>query len=314
MVSFAAGAAILAGAAPLPFALCTVFLFAGPHQWVELRYFLSRLPSKFGPVRGFFQVSFAGLVFLISSYILLAFLRQQEVLSGEALYFSYAAWHTLFMLWVVVLAYLRSRDNKRVRWLWILPAAFVFCALAWIGPCWSGLVLVYFHPIIGLWILDRELRRSRPSWVQPYRKCLLLVPVALLSLYFSLSSTPSLDTSEDLAWQATRIAGAGILNNISSHLLVSSHSFLEALHYGAWVLAIPIATGGWRKWLPERLPIVRSSPRLRCPVAVVFAASTFALLGLWLAFALNYSASIDIYFIAAVGHALAEFPFLLWLL
>src|SRR5437763_1362641 len=34
--------AVLAGWLPLGFSIVTVFLFAGPHNWLELRYFMGR--------------------------------------------------------------------------------------------------------------------------------------------------------------------------------------------------------------------------------------------------------------------------------
>lgn len=307
-------AASIAGLAPLAFTLMIVFLFAGPHQWVELRYFVSRLPSRFRPVRKFFLASSAGFFLLVASYIALACLRYQGCLGKDSIYVAYACWHCAFMLWVVLLAYFRSRDNKRVRWLWLLPLAIGFCYLSWIGPWFSGLVLVYFHPLLGLWILDRELLRTRRSWSGAYRKCLLLLPILLAVLYWRLSGAASLSTEDDLAWQATRIAGAGILKNVSSHLLVSLHGFLEMLHYGAWVIAIPLATRGWQKWRLERLAVVRDRPGLRSAVGFAFAVSTVGVCGLWLSFACNYAATVDVYFVLAIAHALAEFPFLLWML
>ena len=47
----AGGAALLAGWAPLGFSIVTVFLFAGPHNWIELRYFLTRTPARWGRLR-----------------------------------------------------------------------------------------------------------------------------------------------------------------------------------------------------------------------------------------------------------------------
>jgi len=35
----------LAGWAPLSFSIVTVFLFAGPHNWLEFRYLLTRMPA-----------------------------------------------------------------------------------------------------------------------------------------------------------------------------------------------------------------------------------------------------------------------------
>ena len=42
-----------------------------------------------------------------------------------------------------------------------------------------ALGLVFLHPLMALWILDRELRRRRPAWLLAYRLCLLGVPLLL---------------------------------------------------------------------------------------------------------------------------------------
>ena len=53
-------AAAFASWLPLQVSIVTVFLFAGPHNWFELRYFLMRLPVRFGKSRNFFVTAFAG--------------------------------------------------------------------------------------------------------------------------------------------------------------------------------------------------------------------------------------------------------------
>jgi hypothetical protein len=54
--------ALLAGWAPLGFSIATVFLFAGPHNWAEARYFLTRLPARWGKLRGFCLFGSGGVV------------------------------------------------------------------------------------------------------------------------------------------------------------------------------------------------------------------------------------------------------------
>ena len=54
--------AALASWLPLQISIVTVFLFAGPHNWFEARYFLMRMPVRFGRSRNFFIVAFAGAV------------------------------------------------------------------------------------------------------------------------------------------------------------------------------------------------------------------------------------------------------------
>ena len=64
----ATAAAVLAGWAPLRFSIVTVFLFAGPHNWLEFRYFLTRMPARWGRLRGFFLFAFAGVFALAAAF------------------------------------------------------------------------------------------------------------------------------------------------------------------------------------------------------------------------------------------------------
>src|SRR6478736_9307762 len=59
---------------PLQVSIVTLFLFAGPHNWFELRYFLMRLPVRFGKSRNFFVAAFAGIALLTAGYLTLPLL------------------------------------------------------------------------------------------------------------------------------------------------------------------------------------------------------------------------------------------------
>ena len=61
--------AVMSSWLPLQFSVATLFLFAGPHNWFELRYFLMRLPARFGRSRNFFVLAFAGIFVLTLTYI-----------------------------------------------------------------------------------------------------------------------------------------------------------------------------------------------------------------------------------------------------
>src|SRR5260370_16237539 len=65
-------AAVLAGWLPLGFSIVTVFLFAGPHNWLELRYFMGRMPARWGRLRGYFLFAFAGIFGLSAAWIAIA--------------------------------------------------------------------------------------------------------------------------------------------------------------------------------------------------------------------------------------------------
>ena len=74
-------AAAFASWLPLQVSIVTVFLFAGPHNWFELRYFLMRLPVRFGKSRNFFLIAFAGLGILTLAYISLPFVYKTTLWS-----------------------------------------------------------------------------------------------------------------------------------------------------------------------------------------------------------------------------------------
>src|SRR5437764_3137006 len=61
-LGFAVAACVLAGALPIGFSIVTVFLFAGPHNWFELRYFLARTPPRWGPLAPFFAIGIGGVL------------------------------------------------------------------------------------------------------------------------------------------------------------------------------------------------------------------------------------------------------------
>src|SRR5438105_10481305 len=92
----ALAAAVLAGWVPLRFSIVTVFLFAGPHNWLEFRYFLTRLPARWGRLRPFFLLAFVGMVGLTAVFAGLAYLTEAGYLAGEAFDYSYALWNTAF--------------------------------------------------------------------------------------------------------------------------------------------------------------------------------------------------------------------------
>src|SRR5216684_2030410 len=86
--------AALASWLPLQASIITVFLFAGPHNWFELRYFLMRLPARFGRSRNFFAVAFAGIFFLTLAYVSLPALYYTNLWSGENWPVAIATWNT----------------------------------------------------------------------------------------------------------------------------------------------------------------------------------------------------------------------------
>ena len=185
---FAAGviacACLSAGLAswlPLQLSVVTVFLFAGPHNWFELRYFLMRLPVRFGKSRNFFVAAFAGLLLVTAGSVALPLVYNLTSWSSDAWSMVLASWNTLLVGWLGLLIWLRGK-NKRLNWSWAIPAALGLCSLNWLAPELFSLGIVYLHPLVALWFLDRHLRRTRPEWLRTYHQCLVLVAVLVYVL------------------------------------------------------------------------------------------------------------------------------------
>jgi len=305
---------LLAGFAPLGFSIITVFLFAGPHNWLEARYMLTRMPARWGPLTLYFVTGIAGVLVLAAGLAAVRWIGEWLAWNESWWLACYATWNTVLVGWITALALMRSRQNPRRNWLWIVPAAFVLVALAWLWPLGWGLALVYLHPLVALWFLDREIGRMQPAWQAAYRGCLLLVPACLGILWWNLASAANLPGRDWLSQQITQHAGAGIVSGVSTHLLVSTHTFLEMLHYGVWIVAIPLVSVRMAPWRLDNVPLARRSAAWRWVIGGAVVAGVIIMLILWGGFIADYPLTRDIYFTVAMLHVLAEVPFLLRLL
>jgi hypothetical protein len=311
LIASAGLSAALASWLPLQVSIVTVFLFAGPHNWFELRYFLMRLPARFGRSRNFFIVAFAGIGVLTLAYVSLPALYYANVWSGANWPNAIATWNTLLLLWISALVLMRAKQKTHRDWFWVLPLAFALCAVNWLAPELFSLAIVYLHPLVALWFLDRHLRRTKSEWLSTYRRCLILLPLVILGMFWQLSGTPSLADDNGLAWRITQHAGGQLLPNISTHLLVSMHVFLEMLHYGVWIIALPLIGATGAVWSTKTIPLARRRGGFPKVIAAILLCSLFVVLVLWMGFSVNYAATRDIYFAVAMAHVLAEAPFLL---
>jgi hypothetical protein len=149
-------------------------------------------------------------------------------------------------------------------------------------------------------------------------------------MVWQIARTPALDDDNGLFWRITQHAGAQLLPNVSSHLLVSVHVFLEMLHYGVWLLALPLlgpimlfsgqsrdAAGDdpqMRIWSLRSVPLARHPQGFPRMVGAVLVFGLFAVGLLWFGFSVNYATTRDIYFTVAIAHVLAEAPFLMRML
>jgi hypothetical protein len=309
-------AAVLAGWLPLQVSIVTLFLFAGPHNWFELRYFLMRLPVRFGNSRNFFLAAFVGLTVLTLAYVSLPFIYNAALWTNEAWSTILAAWNTLLLFWLAVLIWLRAKQKPRANWTWTIPVGLALCSLNWLGPDFFSLAIVYVHPLIALWFLDRQLRRTRPAWLRAYRRCLCLLPLVLGGMIWQLSPTSPLADDNGLFWRITQHSGAELLPQVSSHLLVSVHLFLEMLHYGVWIFALPLLgpLTSAKFWDPKTVPVARHPKGFPKLIGGVLVVALAAVIFLWFGFSMDYATARDVYFTVAIAHVLAEAPFLLRML
>ena len=314
LAAWASISALLAIWLPLQVSVITVFLFAGPHNWFELRYFLLRLPVRFGRSRAFFLTAFAGIAFLTLTYISLPLIYNFNLWPGADWSIPIAIWNTLMLVWLGVLVWLRGKLKPRSDWLWGIPVAFLLVAINWFVPELFSLGIVYAHPLIALWFFDRHLKRARPEWLPAYRRCLCLLPILIVGICWKLAPTSPLADDNGLFWRITQHAGAQLLPNVSSHLLVSVHLFLEMLHYAVWLVALPLIGARGRFWDVKTVPLARHPrgfPRL---VMAMLILGLFLAGLLWFGFSVDYTTTRDVYFTVAIAHVLAEAPFLMRML
>jgi len=141
---------------------------------------------------------------------------------------------------------------------------------------------------------------------------LLLLPLLLAAIVWQLSGTTSLPDNNGLFWRITQHSGAELLPQVSSHLLVSVHLFLEMLHYGVWIVALPLLVGSMRLW--ERVPVARHPNGFPKLIGAMLIVALGMVVALWLGFSTDYATTRDVYFTIAIAHVLAEAPFLLRML
>ena len=96
--------------------------------------------------------------------------------------------------------------------------------------------------------------------------------------------------------------------------MIATHAFLELLHYGVWLVAIPVVSGRVFSGSFNAIPLMKSSRSISTIIRRLLLASAFVVVTLWLCFLADYSTTRDVYFTVATLHVLAEIPFLLRLL
>ncbi len=305
--------AILIGWQPLTLSIVTIFLFAGIHNFFEFRYFLARMPIRWGKSKLFYSVGIGGTIFLTSIYLLIYFGSGNWLWSLTNYGIVVACWNTLFVLWFALLFFLRGKQ-KRQDWSLAFAIAFLVSSIAWIFPNYWSLSLVYLHPFVAMWFLERQIRRTKPEWLKAYRFCLATIPFFVISLWFIFANQPNLSEENRLFWRITQHAGSGILTNISSHFLVATHVFLETIHYAVWILLIPLVDFRAIPWKLNRIPMFANEKGFPKLVISLLGLSVLLIFALWFGFFTNYTFTRDVYFAFAMAHVLAEMPFLIKML
>jgi hypothetical protein len=310
---FCAGTAAVIGSFPLQLSIWTILLFAGVHNFMEFRYFAARMPLRWGKSRTFYTVGIGGVIALTAAYLTLYFSSGNWLWSTANWAVLAAGWNTAFVLWVGLLFYLRGRQ-KRSDWTWGFAAAFFLAALAWLAPQYWSLSLVYLHPFIAMWFLERQIRRTKPEWLRAYHFCLASIPVFLIVLWAALAGQPNVTEETNLFWRISQHAGSEILPGISSHLLIATHVFLETIHYTVWILLIPLVDFRAIPWKIRQIPLAAKGKGFPKVVFAVVALAALLVIALWAGFAVDYTTTRDVYFAFAMAHVLAEFPFLVKML
>ena len=272
-VAFAAVAALLAAAAPLTLTLTSVFLFAGPHNWMEARYFLARVPSRWIVRRPFLLVALGGV----------------SGLGGLSIAgFVSPLWFTALGLWILLLIHLAGRDAGA-----FAGPVLAGVALAWFDADLAALALVYLHPVIALCFLYRQAGKRWPgrsrAWVAG-AVCLLGAVVVAAQ------------------WNARPVDAIDSLPRDPA--LLGLHAYLELLHYGVWIAALPLIGLRAKPWDWRAIPLARP---FGGAVRAVLLAGLAVVAVLWVAFMVDYTATRQVYFALAVFHVLAEAPMLAWL-
>lgn len=329
-----AGLAIVVGLAPLGMAMGVVLLCAGPHNWCEARYFVSRMPRRWGRLRTYFLTAASGVAVLTLAFIALAaWSRRAADLAPDGIDVALAVWHTAAIAWVATLVALRRREAVRGDAGWVPPLALLAIAAAWVAPTWVSVAVVYAHPVLALLFLDRELVTRRAHWQGRYRNALALVPLAIAGLWLLpwhagmgqcreverlRDRLPTANRTSDICAGSEAVthtpealqAGTFLLPTTLATPLLATHVFLESLHYGVWIVGIPLATTAL-PWHVRAVPLAAPSSPWRAVVRSGLVVGGLAVVALWVLFAIDYETTRQVYFTVAVAHVLAEVPFLI---
>src|SRR2546430_10466322 len=116
----------------------------------------------------------------------------------------------------------------------------------------------------------------------------MFLPLLMAAMLWQLSRTSSLADDNGLFWRITQHAGAELLPNVSSHMLVSTHVFLEMLHYGVWIVALPLIGATGAIWSTKTIPLARRRGGFPKLIAAILICGLFVIAPPGMGFTLNY--------------------------
>src|SRR4030095_4983500 len=102
------------------------------------------------------------------------------------------------------------------------------------------------------------------------------------------SSQPNLPDETRLFWRIAQHAGSEILPGISSHLLVTTHVFLESIHYFVWILLIPLVDRRAVPWRLNEIPLFANSKGIPKILAAFLVFAIVVVVALWFGFSAYY--------------------------
>jgi len=293
MLAALTGLALAIAWNPLLLATLAVGLFAGPHNFMEARYLLGRLPRRAGKLQTYLVVSAVGVLGIGGLSLYLALSHHEH---------SLQIWATLLSLWFGYLCWLRSRENPKRHWPWVEPLALIAAGWIWLSPVSFAIGLVLLHPVMAIIILGRELhfyRRPEQALFPAFVGCVLCGLVVLLLM---LTLHPS---------QAPEALNNLIVIDGPSLIFLAVHAYLETVHYAIWIVVLPALAQVTRRGRLEVYPALKRAPARLWAARGLLALGAVLSCVLWWGFAIDFEVTRDIYFQVAIFHVLVEFPFLL---
>src|SRR5262249_14844640 len=151
----------------------------------------------------------------------------------------------------------------------------------WLMPFVFSTALAFVHPLMALWILDREILHRRPLWRRAYHACLGCLPVLLGWLWWRLANEPTMGGDDGFRFAGVDCAGADVLPGVSSRFLVAALAFLVMLHYCVWVVAFPLVGPRDAPWRLRAILLAWRSAGWRIGIAGVLAVGVVGVIALW---------------------------------